>query len=77
MSHCKAEGSVLMQIVVNGSPRDVKPDASVAFLLQELDLAPIRVAVELNEELVSRKDFDRTDLRPGDRLEIVTFVGGG
>lgn len=66
-----------MQIVVNGSPRDVNPDSSVAHLLQELDLAPIRVAVELNEELVSRKDFDRTDLRPGDRLEIVTFVGGG
>jgi len=66
-----------MQVIVNGSLRDIMPDASVAHLLQELDLAPIRVAVELNEELVPRKEFDRTGLQSGDRLEIVTFVGGG
>ena len=66
-----------MQIVVNGNERELAPLTTVAGLLQTLDLAPIRVAVELNEKLVPRKEFGRTALSPGDRLEIVTLVGGG
>ena len=66
-----------MQIVLNGASHEIEPSVTLAQLLNKLDLAPIRVAVELNEELVPRKDFDRTSLSPGDRLEVVTFVGGG
>ena len=66
-----------MQIVVNGTSQELEPLTTIAQLLQKLDLAPIRVAVELNEELVPRKDFDRTRLSSGDHLEVVTFVGGG
>jgi sulfur carrier protein len=66
-----------VQIVLNGISHELEPLATIAQLLERLDLAPIRVAVELNEELVPRKDFDRTGLNPGDRLEVVTFVGGG
>lgn len=66
-----------MQVVVNGSSHELQAEASVANLLDQLKLAPVRVAVELNEELVPRKDFAATPLRDGDRLEIVTFVGGG
>lgn len=66
-----------MQITVNGKPHQVEAETTVAGLLNDLKLAPIRVAVERNEELVSRKDFDRTNLRTGDRIEIVTLVGGG
>jgi thiamine biosynthesis protein ThiS len=35
------------------------------------------VAVEVNEELVSRRLFDSAEIHPGDRVEIVTLVGGG
>ena len=66
-----------MQVVVNGTSHELDSRATVAQLLDKLELAPIRVAVELNEELVPRKEFDRTGLSAGDRLEIVTFVGGG
>lgn len=66
-----------MQVIVNGCPRELESQASLAELLDRLKLAPIRVAVELNEALVPRKDFAETSLRDGDRLEIVTFVGGG
>jgi len=66
-----------MQILVNGSPQELDTEATVAQLLEKLQLAPIRVAVELNEELVPRREFAATDLHPGDRLEIVTLVGGG
>ncbi len=66
-----------MQVVVNGTSQELDSQATVAQLLEKLELAPIRVAVELNEELVPRREFDRTGLSAGDRLEIVTFVGGG
>jgi sulfur carrier protein len=66
-----------MQVIVNGSPQQLEVEASVATLLDTLKLAPIRVAVELNEELVPRQNFAATPLHDGDRLEIVTFVGGG
>lgn len=49
----------------------------MAELLAERKLIPLRVAVEVNEELVPRKQFAETALRDGDRIEIVTFVGGG
>jgi len=49
----------------------------VADLLSQLDLEPVRVAVEINEDIVPRKRFGETAIRDGDRIEIVTFVGGG
>jgi thiamine biosynthesis protein ThiS len=66
-----------MQIVLNGEPAEVPARATVARLLAERGLIPARVAVEVNEELVSRRTFDAAEIRPGDKVEIVTLVGGG
>ena len=66
-----------MQIEVNGRPEMVESRATVADLLQRLKLSPIRVAVEINKDLVPRKIFADTVLRDGDHVEIVTLVGGG
>jgi thiamine biosynthesis protein ThiS len=49
----------------------------VAGLLIALKLEQQRVAVELNEAVVPRRQHADTTLQPGDRLELVTFVGGG
>jgi len=46
-------------------------------LLVQLKLEPIRVAVEINEDLIPRRTFAKTVLRDGDRIEVVTLVGGG
>jgi thiamine biosynthesis protein ThiS len=62
-------------IEVNGEPRRARA-RSVRELLAELELPQERIAVELNRELLPRDRFDRP-LAAGDRLEIVTFVGGG
>ncbi len=67
----------MMQIVVNGKERELDGDATVSQLLDLYELEPIRAAVEINEELVPRATFDSTRIQPGDRIEIVTFVGGG
>jgi len=50
---------------------------TLAQLITELDLPPARIAVELNREVVRRNDWDATELRDDDRIEIVHFVGGG
>lgn len=66
-----------MTITVNGQPRQVDDRATVAMLLRDLNLAPRRVAVEVNLELVPREQQDQYVLREGDALEVVTLVGGG
>ena len=66
-----------MQIHVNGERRELKDESQLSDLLQELSLAPERVAVELNHEVVRRSDWPNTILKEGDRVEIVHFVGGG
>lgn len=66
-----------MQVTINGQSENLDAETSVAALLALRGLEPRRVAVEINEELVSRRDFGETAIRDGDRIEIVTFVGGG
>lgn len=66
-----------MQISVNGTPRDVRPGETVASLLEALGLEPRGLAVERNLELVPRAQHGGTELTAGDRIEVVTLVGGG
>lgn len=66
-----------MDLVLNGDRRTMDDGASVADLVRRLDLAPERVAVEVNGTLVRRAAYAETTLAEGDRVEIVTLVGGG
>ena len=66
-----------MQIRVNGERRELRDESRLSDLLKELSLAPERVAVELNHQVVRRNEWPNTILNEGDRLEIVHFVGGG
>jgi len=66
-----------LEIIVNGTPRAARPGATVASLLEELAVQPERVAVERNLDIIPRERFGDTALAPGDRIEIIQFVGGG
>jgi len=67
-----------MKLQVNGQTRSFEEnDATIARLLQQFDLTPLRVAVELNGMLVPRAEYDQTKVHDGDHIEIVTLVGGG
>ncbi|HOA72213.1 MAG TPA: sulfur carrier protein ThiS [Phycisphaerae bacterium] len=66
-----------MQITVNGTVRELQPEATVADLVAGFNLQPKHVAVEVNCELVPRREYPNTKLNEGDRVEIVTLVGGG
>jgi thiamine biosynthesis protein ThiS len=64
-------------IHVNGESRGIGDGQTVAGLLRELDIRTDRVAVELNLEILDRTDFEIRGLREGDRVEILSFIGGG
>ncbi|MBM4122264.1 MAG: sulfur carrier protein ThiS [Nitrospira sp.] len=65
------------QIQVNGEARTARSGITVADLLREIEVKPDRVAVELNLEILDRQEFDRRNLSEGDRIEIISFIGGG
>jgi len=67
----------VIQLSINGKPRQLHADASVTQLLESLELSGKRVAVEKNGEIVPRSRYAETVLAEGDRLEIVVAVGGG
>jgi sulfur carrier protein len=66
-----------IDVVINGKPRTVAEGTTVLALLGELGLGDKRVAVERNLEVIPRAQHATTTLTDGDRLEVVTFVGGG
>ncbi len=66
-----------MEILVNGSPRNIDGEVTVAALLEQLGCAGRRVAVEVNEDIVPRSVHAERRVRPGDRIEIVQAIGGG
>ncbi len=66
-----------MLVVVNGEERDVPSGLTVAALLTHLEMPTKFIAVERNREIVPRAQHDATSLKDGDRIEIVTMVGGG
>lgn len=66
-----------INVTINGESRIVPEGTSVLSLLKMLDIDPGRVAIEYNMEIVNKSDFNDTVVKENDRLEIITFVGGG
>jgi len=62
---------------VNGETRTCSPQSRLPDLLQQLGFNPRLVAVEYNGEILHRQFWTETQMQEGDRLEIVTIVGGG
>jgi sulfur carrier protein len=69
--------STTIDVVINGQPRQIADGTSILALIGELGLSGKPVAVERNREIVPRAQHGTTVLAAGDRLEVVTFVGGG
>lgn len=72
-----AQTSKIVQVSVNGQPRQIAQGSTVGELLESLQLTDRYVAVEVNLQLVPRQEHAAHRLAEGDRLEIVTLVGGG
>lgn len=66
-----------MQVLFNGKPQDVDDDAKISQILERFRIEHRQVAVEVNLDIVPRHEFDNYVLHDGDRIEVVTLVGGG
>ncbi|HZX15969.1 MAG TPA: sulfur carrier protein ThiS [Pseudomonas sp.] len=66
-----------MHIQLNGEAFELPDGTTVAGLIDRLDLAGRRVAVELNLDIVPRSQHATTALRDGDQVEVVHAIGGG
>lgn len=67
----------MKKIHLNGQAREIPDQCTVADLLAEMQLEARMVAVEVNRMVVPRAQHGQHVLHEGDRLEIVTLVGGG
>ena len=67
----------VIELLVNGEARTFPVPLTLAQLVETLDLAGKRIAIERNGEIVPRSQHAGTHLANGDRLEIVVAVGGG
>jgi len=67
----------VIELLINGESRSFPAPLSLARLVETLDLAGKRIAIERNGEIVPKSRHANTQLVSGDRLEIVVAVGGG
>lgn len=64
-------------LTVNGKQISLTEPVTVADYLEQNKYVPSQIAVELNEEILSRSEYSHTFLKNGDIMEIVSFMGGG
>jgi sulfur carrier protein len=67
----------VISVSINGEARQFDQPMSVAMLIEQMQLAGKRIALECNGEIVPRGQFNQHRLHDGDKLEIVVAVGGG
>jgi sulfur carrier protein len=64
-------------VSANGHPHEVPAKSTVADFLQEIDVTPAYVVVQVDGVLIARSEFEQIVLQQGNKIEIVTLVGGG
>lgn len=74
---CSAAEERRIEIILNGERTEIPQASTVDALVQNLDLRRRQVAVEVNNQIISRTAWAECPLKTGDRVEIVHFVGGG
>lgn len=66
-----------MRVFINGEAKELEKDLNLTGLLKHFSLPVERIAIELNKEVVRKKDWETIRVRDSDKIEIVHFVGGG
>ncbi|MBK3332813.1 sulfur carrier protein ThiS [Persephonella atlantica] len=66
-----------MKIVLNGEEKEVKENITIQELIKELGIKAPNYAVAVGMEVIPKSEYQTYRLKEGDRVEIVTFVGGG
>ena len=64
-------------LIINGETRPIQGVSNILELVRHLGISEDRIAVELNANIIRRRDWETTPVEDMDKLEIVQFVGGG
>jgi thiamine biosynthesis protein ThiS len=66
-----------INIVLNGENKEVEQNTRLSNLLRDLNLSADKIAVEINKNVVRKKDWQSININEADKIEIIHFVGGG
>lgn len=66
-----------MKVFINGEAREIDGEIYLSKLLERFSLPSARIAVELNKQVVRRKDWETIKINDADKIEVIHFVGGG
>ncbi|WP_435089615.1 sulfur carrier protein ThiS [Candidatus Pelagibacter bacterium nBUS_30] len=66
-----------IKIKVNGKVKSISDNYSVSDLVKNLKIPMKKVAIELNQEIIDKKNISKINLKKNDKIEIVHFIGGG
>ncbi len=66
-----------MRVLINGETRNIESELNLRELLEKLELPTERIAIELNKDVIRKKDWETVKIADADKIEIIHFVGGG
>ena len=66
-----------IKITVNGKQMQIIPKFSLKSLITKLKMPQNKIAIELNKKIIDKKRISKIQLKKGDKIEIVHFIGGG
>jgi sulfur carrier protein len=66
-----------MNVLINGETREIIEETNLSELLKTLELPTERIAIELNKDVIRKKDWENIKVSDQDKIEIIHFVGGG
>ena len=66
-----------MKVFINGETKEIPNEVNLSELLKNLSLPSERIAIELNKEVVRKRDWENIKVAAADKIEIIHFVGGG
>ena len=66
-----------IKITVNGKQMQIIPRLSMRNLITKLKMPVNKIAIELNKKIIDKKRISKIQLKKGDKIEIVHFIGGG
>ena len=66
-----------IKIILNGKPKKLDLDFNVKKLIKKLNLPLNKVAIEINQKIIDKKNISKILLKNNDKVEIVHFIGGG
>jgi len=67
----------MITIILNGKSKEIDENSNINQLLSTLELINKRLAVEINQQIIPRSEFDHVILKQHDKVEIVQAIGGG